>query len=113
MINIKGTKAYSICITSSVSQKAAQRKGGKGGRGEGGKGGRGEGGKERRGKGRREEGEKGEGGRGEGGRGVEGIKRGRGWGSRELQNAKAEAQTRSEQLPCTRVLVKACSSKHG
>ena len=68
---------------------------GKGGRGEGGKGGRGEGGK------------------GVGGRGVEGIKRRRGWGSRELQNAKAEAQTRSEQLPCTRVLVKAFSSKHG
>lgn len=44
---------------------------------------------------------------------VEGIKRGRGWGSRELQNAKAGAQIRSEQLPCTRVLVKAFSSKHG
>lgn len=54
---------------------------------------------------------RGEGGKGE--RGVEGIKRGRGWGSRELQNAKAGAQPRSEQLPCTRVLVKAFSSKHG
>ena len=72
-----------------------------------GKGGRGEGGKGKGGRG------KGEGGRGKGEGGVEGIKRGRGWGSRELQNAKAGAQTRSEQLLCTRVLVKAFSSKHG
>ena len=64
---------------------------------------------------------RGNGGRGEGGMGgwgngggwVKGIKKERGWGSREFQKAKAGAQTRSEQLPCTRVLVKAFSSKHG
>ena len=58
-------------------------------------------------------GEWGEGGGGNGGEWVKGIKKERGWGSREFQKAKAGAQTRSEQLPCTRVLVKAFSSKHG
>ena len=53
------------------------------------------------------------GGGGNGGGWVKGIKKERGWGSREFQKAKAGAQTRSEQLPCTRVLVKAFSSKHG
>ena len=53
------------------------------------------------------------GGGGMGGGWVKGIKKERGWGSREFQKAKAGAQTRSEQLPCTRVLVKAFSSKHG
>ena len=58
-------------------------------------------------------GEGGMGGRGEWGGWVKGIKKERGWGSREFQKAKAGAQTRSEQLPCTRVLVKAFPSKHG
>ena len=76
-----------------------------------GEGGRGEWGRGEWGEGGGGNGEWGEGGMGGGW--VKGIKKERGWGSREFQKAKAGAQTRSEQLPRTRVLVKAFSSKHG